>query len=157
MQQVRNHTSRVRLTKFFTFCLLVVITAATIQPASAQAPPDLGTAQSFAVLGGSAVTNTGPTIVVGNLGVSPGTAISGFPPGTVTGGTIHSADAVGLQAQADLTAAYVDLAGRACDTTFGVPTDVAGMTLVPGVYCLSSSAALTGVLTLDGGGKTDAV
>ena len=103
------------------------------------------------------MTNTGPTIVVGNLGVSPGTAVTGFPPGTVTGGTIHAADAVALQAQADTTAAYVDLAGRACDTTFGVPTDLAGMTLVPGVYCFSSSASLTGALTLDGGGNVDAV
>ena len=117
----------------------------------------LGQAQSFAVLGGSTVTNTGPTIVVGDLGVSPGTAVTGFPPGTVTGGTIHAADAVALQAQADTTAAYVDLAGRACDTTFGVPTDLAGMTLVPGVYCFSSSASLTGALTLDGGGNVDAV
>ena len=136
-------------------CTLFII--APLQTAFAQAAPTLGTAQTFAVLGGSTVTNTGPTMVVGNLGVSPGTAVTGFPPGTVTGGTIHAADAVALQAQADTTAAYVDLAGRACDTTFGVPTDLAGMTLVPGVYCFSSSASLTGALTLDGGGNVDAV
>lgn len=137
--------------------LAALFTTVSIQAAFAQTAPTLGTAQTFAVLGGSTVTNTGPTIVVGNLGVSPGTAITGFPPGTVTGGSIHAADAVALQAQADTTAAYNDLAGRACDTTFGVPTDLVGMTLVPGVYCFSSSASLTGALTLDGGGKTDAV
>lgn len=65
----------------------------------------LGTVDSFAVLGGQSVTNTGPTTVTGDLGVSPGTAISGFPPGLVNGAT-HSADAVALQAQSDLTTAY---------------------------------------------------
>src|SRR5579884_2776553 len=142
---------------FFIGAFAAIFTTVPLQTAFAQAAPTLGTAQSFAVLGGSTVTNTGPTIVVGDLGVSPGTAVTGFPPGTVTGGTIHAADAVALQAQADTTAAYIDLAGRACDTTFGVPTDLAGMTLVPGVYCFSSSAALTGALTLDGGGNADAV
>ena len=61
-------------------------------PALAQI--SLGTAQSFGVLGGSAVTNTGATSVNGNLGVSPGSAVTGFPPGIVTGGTIHLNDAV---------------------------------------------------------------
>ncbi len=119
--------------------------------------PSLGTAQSFAVLGGSAVTNTGPTIVTGNLGVYPGTSITGFPPGIVTGGTTYAADAVALQAQTDVTTAYNNLAGQACNTTFGVPTDIGGMTLVPGVYCFSSSAQLTGALTLDAGGDSTAV
>jgi len=158
MNKDRIHTSWGLLTKLFSLGLLAALfTATALQTAVAQAAPNLGTAQTFAVLGASTVTNTGPTIVVGDLGVSPGTAITGFPPGTVTGGTIHAADAVALQAQSDVTAAYVDLAGRACDTTFGVPTDLVGMTLVPGVYCFSSSASLTGALTLDGGGNTNAV
>jgi hypothetical protein len=116
----------------------------------------LGTAEAFTVLGGSAVTNTGPTTVVGNLGVSPGTAITGFPPGSVTGGVIHSADAVALQAQTDVTTAYNLLAGLACDDDL-TGQDLGGMTLTPGVYCFSSSAQLTGTLTLDAGGDPDAL
>ena len=101
--------------------LAALFSAAPFQAAWAQVAPPLGTAQSFAVLGGSTVTNTGPTIITGDLGVSPGTAVTGFPPGTVTGGTIHAADAVALQAQSDTTTAYNNLAGQACTTTFGVP------------------------------------
>ena len=70
----------------------------------AVAPP-LGAAASFAVLGASTVTNTGPTIVNGDLGVSPGTAVTGFPPGIVNG-TIHIANAVALAAQNSITTAY---------------------------------------------------
>ena len=106
----------------------------------------LGTAESFAVLGGQSVTNTGPTVVNGDLGVSPGTAISGFPPGLVNG-AVHSADAVALQAQTDLTVAYNDAAGQAPDAS--IAGDLGGLTLLPGVYNASSSIGLTGTLTLD--------
>ncbi len=137
--------------------LTAVFIAVPFHTARAQVAPSLGTAQSFAVLGGSAVTNTGPTVVTGDLGVSPGTAVTGFPPGTVAAGTIYSADAVALQAQSDTTTAYGDLAGQACTTTFGVPTDLVGQTLVPGVYCFSSSGSLTGTLTLNAQGNPNAV
>src|ERR1700755_866532 len=76
----------------------------------------LGTAQSFTVLGGTAVTNTGPTIINGNVGVSPGRSITGFPPGRVAGGTTHAADAQAAQAQSDLTTAYNAAAGTPCNT-----------------------------------------
>lgn len=119
--------------------------------------PTLGTAGAFAVLAGSTATNTGPTILVGDLGVSPGSAVTGFPPGIVTGGTIHTADAVALQAQNNVTTAYNDLAGQACTEDL-TGQDLGGMTLIPGVYCFpNTSAGLTGVLTLDGQGDPGAV
>ena len=118
--------------------------------------PTLGVATSFAVLAGSTATNTGPTIVTGDLGVSPGSAIIGFPPGTVVGGTLHAADAVAAEAQVDATTAYNNLAGQACDTNF-TGQDLGGMTLMPGVYCFDTSAQLTGILTLDGQGDPNAV
>ena len=118
--------------------------------------PVLGTAASFAVLGASTVTSTGATIVGGDLGVSPGLAIIGFPPGLVAGGATHAGDAVALQAQSDATAAFNSLGGQACDVDLS-GKDLGNLTLTPGVYCFSSSAQLTGALVLDAGGKADAV
>ena len=122
---------------------------------AATAAPSLGTAQSFAVLASSTVTNTGTTTILGDVGVSPGTAITGFPPGTVTG-TVDAGDAVAAQAQTDVTTAYNALAGDACDVDL-TGQDLGGLTLTPGVYCLSSAAQLTGTLTLDAQGSAGAV
>lgn len=130
--------------------------AGALASPSAQTAPGLGSAASFAVLGGQTVTNTGPTTINGDLGVSPGTAITGFPPGIVTGGATHAADAVALQAQSDVTTAYDALAGQAC-TGHLTGRDLGGMTLTSGVYCFSSSAQLTGELTLDAEGNSNAV
>ena len=136
--------------------LLVALLLAVAPNAGAQAAAvPLGTADPFAVLGGSTVTNTGATIVRGDLGVSPGTAVTGFPPGQVIGGTIHVADAVAAQAQSDLTVAYNNAAGRASDAT--ISADLGGTTLSPGVYTSASSMGLTGDLTLNGQGNADAV
>lgn len=107
----------------------------------------LGTAQTFAVLGGSTVTNTGATVLTGDLGVSPGSAITGFPPGTFTG-TAHPADATAGQAQNDLTTQFNSLAAQACTVNL-TGQDLGGLTLTPGVYCFASSAQLTGTLTLN--------
>ena len=90
--------------------LCAVLTAGL--SSAAEAPVGLGTAGSFAVLSGSGVTNTGPTIVSGDLGTCPTPAITGFPPGVVINGTVHAGDAVCVQAKSDLTAAYIDAAGR---------------------------------------------
>ena len=125
-------------------------------PARAQTAPTLGTAESFAVLGGQTVTNTGPTVVTGDLGVSPGAAVTNFPPGLVVGGTIHAADALAGTAQNDLTIAYNALAAESCTQNL-TGQDLGGLTLTPGVYCFDVSAQLTGVLTLDAGGDADAV
>jgi hypothetical protein len=112
---------------------------------------------SFAVLAGSTVTNTAtPTVVNGNLGVSPGSAVTGFPPGVVTDGTIHAADPAAALAQSDLTTLYSDLAGSACNDSL-TGQDLGGKTLAAGVYCFATSAQLTGTLTLDAQGNPNAV
>lgn len=118
-------------------------------------PPPLGSAQCFTVLGASTVTNTGPTVVTGSVGVSPGTAITGFPPGNVVGGTTHASDATANAAQADAHAAYTNLAAQPCVTNLTgkvLGTTAGAVTLSPGVYCFNSSAQLTGTLTLNGNG-----
>jgi serine protease AprX len=116
--------------------------------------PDLATAGSFAVLAGSTVTNTGPSRLNGNLGLHPGTAVTGSPAGTVSG-TTYAADAAALRAKSDLASAYNDAAGRTPATT--APGDVGGLTLTPGVYKSGSSIGLTGTLTLDAQGDPNAV
>src|SRR5437868_755253 len=130
--------------------------AVLITPSTAFAQIPLGTAQNFAVLGGSTLTNTGPTTITGNLGVSPGSSVTGFPPGIVTGGAIHAADAVAGQAQTDLTTAYNAAAGLPCGVDL-TGQNLGGLTLTPGVYCFTSSAALTGTLTLNFQGNANSL
>jgi ice-binding like protein len=115
----------------------------------------LGTAGPFAVLGASTVTNTGPSVINGNLGVSPGSAVTGFPPGIVNG-TIHAADAAAAQAQSDLTTAYNTAAGESCNSDL-TGQDLGGMTLTAGVYCFDTSAGLTGTTTLNAQGNAAAL
>jgi hypothetical protein len=121
----------------------------------AQSAPPLGSAQGLAVLGASTVTNAGPTVITGDLGVSPGTAITGFPPGTVSGGTIHAGDAASTAAQAAAHTAYANLVAQPCGSNLTgktLGTSPGAVTLSPGVYCFNSSAQLTGTLTLNGSG-----
>jgi type VI secretion system secreted protein VgrG len=118
-------------------------------------PITLGTAGSYSVLAGSAVTNTGPTDLSGKLGISPGTAISGFPPGVAHGATDQT-NAAAAQAQLDALAAYNSLAGYAPTQNLSTQ-DLGGMTLTPGVYKFDSSAQLTGALTLNLLGNTDSL
>jgi len=113
--------------------------------------PTLGAAGSYSVLGGETVTNAGPTTMPGNLGVSPGSAVTGFPPGVVgPPGTLHSADTNAAQAQADSSAAFGSL-DQACDTTYPGTKDLVGENLAAGVYC-ADAFELSGVLTLSGSG-----
>ena len=116
---------------------------------------NLGTADSFAILAGSTVTNTGSSVITGNLGLSPGSAVTGFPPGTVNG-TQHIANATAVQAQTDLTAAYNNAAGQATSST--VPTELGGTTKTAGVYdSAAGTFGITGTLTLDAQGNSNAV
>lgn len=113
---------------------------------SINGPIDLGGATAFGVLGSSAVTNTGPSVVKGDVGVSPGISITGFPPGSFTG-TLHQTDAVAAQAQSDLTTAFNAAAGLT-PISSGLG-DLKGLTLTPGVYS-GGALSLSGSLTLDG-------
>lgn len=160
------HTSRRRVA-----CLaaLTGATALLLPVASAAAfpnpaPPPLGTAKSFTVLAGSAVTNTGTTVISadkgvgGNLGVSPGSAVTGFPPGLVLApGTIHAGDATSNGAQTDAGTASVNLAGRTPNVVFPPVHDLVGQTLTAGVYNDPTSLALSGTVTLNGQGNPDAI
>jgi hypothetical protein len=116
---------------------------------------NLGTTASYAVLAGQTITNTGPTRITGDIGVAPGSSITGFPPGLVSGVT-HTNDASATQAQTDLIAAYDDAVSR--QTTQDLTgEDLGGLTLTPGVYEFSSDAQLTGTLTLDAQGDPEGV
>jgi hypothetical protein len=136
-------------------CLgLLVAVVGSGSASAATAPVGLGTAGAFAVMGASTVTNTGPSVISGSLGVSPGTAVTGFPPGVVLNGSVHAADATAGQAQRDVTTAYNDVAGR--PGTAAVTADLAGQTLSPGVYD-GGALSLSGTLTLDAHSDAGAV
>src|SRR5580658_8553758 len=111
------------------------------------AQAQLGSAGMFGVLGGSAVTNIGNTVIDGDLGVYPGTSITGFPPGIVNG-TIYDGDAVAMQAQSDALAAYNFFSGLSSNENLS-GQDLGGLELTPGVYTFNSSAQLTGDLTIN--------
>lgn len=137
----------------------VILTATILLAATPVSAQLLGTAGSYGVLGSATVTNTGSTVIIGDFGVSPGTAVTGFfaidgGPGLFTG-TANLGNAASAQARTDATAAYqalanlngfIDLSGQ----------DLGGMTLLPGVYRFISSAQLTGSLTLDAQGDNNA-
>lgn len=135
--------------------LFVAILVAASAPLSAFAAtqPRLGTAASFAVLAGAGITNTGTTTVTGDIGTFPTTSETGFGPGanavTILSGTNHAGDAVAQGAKNDLVTAYTDAANQTPCTTL---TTLTAQNLTPGTYCFSSSAMLTGPLTLSGFG-----
>lgn len=117
----------------------------------------LAGASTFVVLAGSAVTNTGATTITGDLGLSPGSSIGGFPPG-ILNGTLHINDLLAYQAKLDLTTAYNDAAGRTCTDMVTLSGNIGGLTLTPGLYKSTSSLAISsGDLTLDAKGNANAV
>ncbi len=154
MGLARHHRATLRTV------IAVALVAASVALAgstasAAQAPVGLGTADNFAILAGSGITNTGPTTITGDVGTFPTPTETGFGSVTLTG-TNHAGDAVTQQAKADLVTAYDDAAGRGPATQ--VATDLAGQTLAPGVYnSASGTFSNSGTLTLDGQGQTDPV
>jgi hypothetical protein len=122
-------------------------------PARAEGPVGLGTATSFAVLAGQTITNTGSSVISGDVGLSPGSAVVGLASATISNGTLHVTDAVAAQAESDLTAAYLDAAGRTPVTPVG--PDLSGLTLTTGVYS-AGAMSLTGTVILDGQGDPNA-
>ncbi|MEI8199217.1 MAG: ice-binding family protein [Eubacteriales bacterium] len=147
--------------RFFLFPLVIlfVILPLSSTVMAAEAKVNLGSTETYAVLAGSTITNTGPTVISGtvggDIGLFPGTSITGFPPGTV-GGTTHLTDEAASLAKTDLVAAYNDAASRT-PTMDMSGQDLGGKTLTSGVYFFSSSAQLTGTLTLDAQGDPEAV
>ena len=133
----------------------VVLTLGMIGFARAATTVNLGTASTYAVLAGSTVTNTGSSVITGNLGLSPGTSVTGFPPGTLSG-TQNVANAAAVQAKTDLTTAYTNAAGQTPTTT--VPTELGGTTKTAGIYnSADGTFGITGTLTLDAQNNADAV
>ena len=122
---------------------------------SGTAAVPLGNTSTFTVLAGSTVTNTLGTQVTGDLGVSPGNAVTGFPPGTVSG-TIYAGGATAALAQTDLTVAFNNAAGRTTNP-IGISGDLTGLTLAPGLYKSTSSIGLSGAVTLDALGDANAI
>lgn len=139
--------------------IVLCLTAANLAaqtPTAKQAPVYLGSATNYAILGASTVTNTGLSVIDGNLGVWPGSAyVPGTPAATVNG-DINAAVPEAQHAQASLAIAYNDAAGRTAGVV-AVAGDLGGQTLAPGLYKSTSTLAITGDLTLDGQGDPNAV
>lgn len=136
---------------YIKFNLPILITGLMISVAQAQSQ------DTFAIIAGSTITNTGSSIITGNIGLSPGSALTGFPPGTVTSPyTIYRNNAVAAQAQSDLTTAYNVLASRPFSVDL-TGQDLGGKTLSAGVFNFNAGSQLTGAVTLDGQGNTNSV
>jgi hypothetical protein len=116
--------------------------------------PTINTLSTFSVLGAATVTNTGSTVVNGDLGLYPGTSVTGFPPGIVTG-TQHITDTIAQQAQSDASSLKLQLSAFPCTFNYTGTPNIGGLTLIPGVYCFDSSASITGTLTLNGLGNSN--
>lgn len=122
-----------------------------------QTPVSLAGSSNLAILAGSAISNTGATIITGDMGLSPGTSVGGFPPG-ILNGTLHINDAIANQAKLDLTAAYNDAAGRTSTDIVTLSGNIGGLTLTPGLYKSTSTLAISsGDLTFDAKGNPNAV
>lgn len=126
----------------------LIIGLSNLIVAKAATTVGLGSAANFAVLAGSTITSTGATVINGDLGLTPGSSVTGFPAGIING-DLHVADATAVQAQNDLTTAYLNAAGQTPVST--IPAELGGTTKVAGIYeSLDGTFSITGTLTLDG-------
>jgi type VI secretion system secreted protein VgrG len=132
---------------------VIAVLGAVLQTAYGQSYPPLGTETNFTVLAGTQVTSSGNTVINGAVGVSPGSTISGFPPGEINGST-HLNNTTAQNAKADLVSAYANLQGQSATANFS-GQNLGGKSLQPGVYNYNGAATLDGVLVLDGGGNPD--
>lgn len=138
--------------------IALAILAVFALPTAAQAAPvGLGTAGPFVVLGGTKVTNVGPSVLNGNLGISPGTELEGFGLPAVINGSTHATDEVAAKAQLDLTTAYDAAAGQPVLPANDLSgEDLGGLKLSPGTYRYNAAALLTGAVILDAEGDPNA-
>jgi len=145
--------TRNNIKNYFVVAVLILSASVMVQNnAFAASAPNLGAAEDFAVLAGSTITCTGAGAIIGDIGVSPGTAIVlGATPCTVTG-TINPGGPVAAHAHADASTAFTNLNAATCTVIEPAVANIGGQTLTPGVYCFPSSAAITGNLTLSGNG-----
>jgi len=146
-------TSAAQLVSLGTPWGVVQLNTDPVFPSAPVGSPDLGAAVGFAILGASAITNTGSSVITGDLGLSPGTSVTGFPPGTVIG-TKHVTDGAAANAQIAATAAYTDLSTRSANA---ITAALDGQTLNAGVYKEASgtfnlATSADGTLTLNGPG-----
>lgn len=153
MQPLRDRVL-VRRVTIITLLFLPVLVLGAIMGAG-QVTVGLGTAGNFAVLAGETITNTGPTTITGDVGLHPGSSVTGFDSVTLDG-ALHEADAVAEQAKVDLVTAYDQAAGTS--PVAEVATELGGQTLTAGAYnSASGTFQITGTLTLDAEGDPDAV
>ncbi len=147
--------SKYRFVSMLLVMFLVFVLTTPAQVMAAQPTVNLGTTESFAVLAGSTITNTGTSTITGDIGLSPGTAFTGQSSVTQSG-ALHLADAVAVTAKTDLVTAYNDAAGRT--PVSRIASELGGTTLKPGVYdSAEGTFQITGTLTLDAEGDPDGV
>jgi type VI secretion system secreted protein VgrG len=139
------------MNKLSLFPLAAALALSPAAIAQQQTAINLGSAGTYAVLAATTVTNTGLTVVNGNLGVWPGTAITGFGPGIING-TEDAGDVAAHHAQASLAIAYNDAVSRTATNIIGLAGDISGQTLAPGLYKSTSALSLSGTVTLHGSG-----